>query len=245
MGSQTGIDEYILNALSNTAVWFEQVVPEDGILVTFDGNRDTYTMGDMVLFDRVREGKSESWQLRLPPDLNGNTVTIDYINSPTLYKCDAKVTNESGELVLYVDILADGLPETLPTTFDLSGHIRIGGTALEESGLGLDVAFSGKSDGYNFSISQIRAEDGTPMLTAYGAMTVKEAQCPVFGPASATGFNILSVNDRSLFTFINRIMKPFIKTALPVLEELPVSTYQSLYGFLEQYGILDLLMSGM
>lgn len=44
---------------------------------------------------------------------------------------------------------------------------------------------------------------------------------------------------------VRNVQEPFLTAMLPVLVELPASSYQSIFQLLEQYGVMDVLTAGL
>ena len=59
------------------------------------------------------------------------------------------------------------------------------------------------------------------------------------------GLNIFSVYEDTLAEFVRNVQEPFLTAMLPVLVELPASSYQSIFQLLEQYGVMDVLTAGL
>ena len=49
----------------------------------------------------------------------------------------------------------------------------------------------------------------------------------------------------TLAEFVRNVQEPFLTAMLPVLVELPASSYQSIFQLLEQYGVMDVLTAGL
>ena len=92
--------------------------------------------------------------------------------------------------------------------------------------------------------AEINTETNAEMLVISGTLT---AYTPDTTPAWTAwdvidqGVNIFSVYEDTLTEFVHNIAKPFVQQILPVLAELPYSTYQSLFALMEQFHVLDLL----
>ena len=92
--------------------------------------------------------------------------------------------------------------------------------------------------------AEINTETNAEMLVISGTLT---AYTPDTIPAWTAwdvidqGVNIFSVYEDTLTEFVHHIAKPFVQQILPVLAELPYSTYQSLFALMEQFHVLDLL----
>ena len=244
-----GYDSMVLDALYYAPEWADGFLAEDGIQVTVADGEETWTTGDLTLFHR----NSEGWTLSLPATGEGYTTLATMTqteDSRTLRLCFGL---EEEADVLDLTLSATGLPTgedgtgkaelTLDRTGSMLGeaHLRwaVDWTrTTQENGLGA----------WEIRAAQTHAETGAEMLVISGTLTECVPEVALGWDTQElinAGINIFSVYEDTLAEFVRNVQEPFLTAMLPVLVQLPASSYDSIFQLLEQYGVLDVLTAGL
>lgn len=237
-----GYSDTILESLACLPEWADGFLDEEGITVTVTGGTETWATGDVTLLTRAASGSGESWSLTLPASLDGSTAQVSFARTDGGISLSILCEGEEENTLLDADIALAGLPETLPFSGEASLRVHIGGEMLPDE---LNLHWQLTSDGSAMTLAQLDADTLAPMLTVRGAWAACQLPAPAIAPVDLTGINIFSVNDESLKEFVNDVASPFVTGMIPLLLHMPLSSYQTLFGLLEQYGVLDLLAAGL
>lgn len=234
---ELGYSDVIFESLYTLPDWLDSFLAEDSIQVTVDGDHEIWMNGEDVLFER----SGDSWTLALPPSLEGATVTASCTRQDGNAALVADIATADGEALLDFDLAVSGMPDAFPFAGEMDAALSLSGLMFEEP---VDLAAKLVSDGSAITLDLLNA-DRAAMLTVTGTIAPKELPAPDYNGDDLTGLNIFSVNDESLSAFVSNVMEPFMTGFLPLLVELPASSYNSMFELLNQYGVLDLLTGGM
>ena len=127
------------------------------------------------------------------------------------------------------------------------------GSMLGEQHLrwGVDWTRTTQADGlgaWEIRAAQTNADTGAEMLVISGTLTECVPEVALGWDTQElidAGLNIFSVYEDTLAEFVRNVQEPFLTAMLPVLVELPASSYQSIFQLLEQYGVMDVLTAGL
>ena len=240
IGAQTGYSDMFFESLYVLQDWLDSFLAEEGITVTVNRqyDREVWKTGEYTLFKRV----GDDWALTLPASLEGDEVSVACTREGGSLTLTADILTVDGESKLDFDLNVAGLPEAFPFTGDMTAQLSLSGLMFEES---VELAAAVSSDGETVTLSQVDPETGAPMLSVIAAITPTQLPVPAYVASELDGLSIYSVNDESLSTFVRNVMEPFMTGFLPILVELPASSYNSIFELLNQYGVLDLLTAGL
>lgn len=241
----SGCDEMVMEYLSMLPDWVASFVDEEeGIQVTAADGEEIWTTGEETLFTR----NGESWELTLPATEDGYTAALRWTTdeeSRTLQLCFGQ---EDENDILDFTIALSGLPTEDADAGQAVLTIDRTGEMLGETHMRWQADWSREeaAEGTRWQVraAEINTETNAEMLVISGTLT---AYTPDTIPAWTAwdvidqGVNIFSVYEDTLTEFVHNIAKPFVQQILPVLAELPYSTYQSLFALMEQFHVLDLL----
>lgn len=244
-----GYDGMVLDALYSATDWADGFLDQDGIQVTVTDQEETWTTGDLTLFHRDGAG----WTLALPATGEGYTVHATMTQGE-----DSRMLRLCFGLEEEADVLDLTLSATgLPTGEDGKGKAELmldrTGSMLGEQHLrwGVDWTRTTQADGlgaWEIRAAQTNADTGAEMLVISGTLTECVPEVALGWDTQElidAGINIFSVYEDTLAEFVRKIQEPFLTAMLPVLVELPASSYQSIFQLLEQYGVMDLLTAGL
>lgn len=242
----SGYDSMVMDALYSAADWADGFLAQEGIRVTVQDGEETWATGEITLFHQDENG----WTLTLPATGEGYTaraVMTQTADSRTLRLCFGL---EEEADVLDLSLSATGLP----TGEDGAGMAMLSldrtGYMFEEKHLRWQADWSRttQADGlgaWEVRAAQTNAETGAEMLVLSGTITQCMPDVALgweAGELINAGVNLFSVYEDTLSAFLQSIQEPMLQGIFPVLVELPASSYQSLFQFLEQYGVLEMLM---
>ena len=238
---ESGFEYDVLDALYFLPDWVEGVVDPEGIVITVDGNTETWMNGEEMLFTRTVDGEDESWMLTLPMSDTGHIVEASFDQTETKLSFTLIVTAYDPGDTLHVAVEMTQSGEAFPASGTTTLSVDMTGTMVVSP---VSLRLSSITDGSSFIITQSDAVTGMPMLTVSGTQTkAVPAETGVWTMrASDEGVNILSVNDASLASFLGTIIGPMVQGAWPLLVHLPASTFASAYDLLNQYGVLDIVI---
>ena len=244
-----GYDSMVLDALYSAADWADGFLAEDGIQVTVTDQEETWTTGDLTLFHRDGDG----WTLALPATGEGYTAHATMTQGE-----DSRMLRLCFGLEEEADVLDLTLSATgLPTGEDGTGRTEMAldrtGSMLGEQHLrwGVDWTRATQADGlgaWEIRAAQTNADTGAEMLVISGTLTECVPEVALGWDTQElidAGLNIFSVYEDTLAEFVRNVQEPFLTAMLPVLVELPASSYQSIFQLLEQYGVMDVLTAGL
>lgn len=244
-----GYDSMVLDALYYAPDWADGFLAEDGIQVTVADGEETWTTGDLTLFHR----NSEGWTLTLPATGEGYTTLATMTQTE-----DSRVLRLCFGLEEEADVLDLTLSATgLPTGEDGTGKAELTldrtGSMLGEAHLrwSVDWTRTTQADGlgaWEIRAAQTNADTGAEMLVISGTLTECVPEIALGWDTQALidgGINIFSVYEDTLAEFVRQVQEPFLTAMLPVLVQLPASSYDSIFQLLGQYGVLDVLTAGL
>lgn len=233
-----GYSEVFFESLYVLPDWVQTWLAEDGLQVTIEGDHEVWASGDVVLFERT----GDDWLLTLPASLEGSVVTASCTREEGDITLCVDILSADEEALLDFDLVVNGLPAAFPFEGETTASLSLEGLMFAEP---ISLAARMTSDGEKVSVSQLNPETQMPMLTVNAAITTTQLPVPAYEASDLTGLNIFSVNDESLSAFVKSVFEPFMNGFLPILVELPASSYNSLFELLNQYGVLDLLTAGL
>lgn len=237
-----GYSDSIFEAMYGLADWADGFLDEEGITVTVADGMETWTTGGETLFIREISSEGDRWSLTLPASLEGYLAQMDCSREGGNITWSLLCTDEEETTLLDAGMTLTNLPEALP--FDgeaaLDGHI--GGDMLAEE---VQWRWELASDDRQVTLRQVDAATQAPMLTISGTWEAAALDAPAYSPEMLDGVNIFSISDASLAELVHGVAEPFVKGMVPVLLRMPLSSYQSMFALLDQYGILPLLTSGL
>lgn len=235
-----GYSDVFFESLYTLPDWVDSFMDEEGIHVSMSNGktREIWKTGEYTLF--VRDG--DNWTLTLPPSLEGDTVSASCTREGGHVLLCIDIVSADGESKMDLDLTADGLPEAFPFTGEATASLTVDGLMFASP---IALAASLVSDGETVTLTQLDAETAQPMLTVTGTVIPTQLPVPAYTGDELDGLNIFSVNDESLSEFVRNVMEPFMTGFLPILVELPASSYNSIFELLNQYGVLDLLTAGL
>ena len=226
-----GLSDRIHSLCDNAADWAEPLLPEKGILITVDGDTETWTLEGFKLFEKT----GSAWNLHLPflPEGGSLTASFDGENGMLTLK------DEDGATLIELSLVVRGLPERLP--FVGEAEVKLAAAGSEMSPVSFQWTLRGTETGYE--AIQTDPQSGLTMLALRGEWAETASADPAYDETlSHQGFNILSVNDHTLPEFVRKVASPMLRGLLPVMAQVPASGYQSMITFLEDHGILNMLL---
>ena len=244
-----GYDGMVLDSLYSAADWADGFLGEEGIQVTVDGETETWTTGDLTLFHRDDAG----WTLSLPATGEGYTAQATMTQGEDSRSLRLCFGLEEEADVLDLRLQASGLPTGEDGTGTAELTLDRTGSMLGEAHLRWAVGWTRATQADGLAQWEVRAaqtnpDTGAEMLVIAGTLTECVPEVALGwepGELIDAGINIFSVYEDTLAAFVQEVKEPFLTGMLPVLVELPASSYQSIFDLLEQYGVLDLLTAGM
>ena len=248
------------NEFMNLADYLLNQVTYGGDLqASMSGNTEAWTneAGETLFTRTVNEG-SDHWTLSLPATSSGYVPRISVFSQTTE---DFLSLSAEGSYNLTADpeVRMSGLPESLldfslrlhswPLRLfdgDFTGSLKISGLLLP----GISLSLHGKVT----ETGEVSLELYHPVrpggevrsvLTCSGTVTpAPVSSVPHYTSADMHRYlRIFGVNDQSLNEFVKKVTRPLFYGMLDFLYELPARGCQSVMDDLEEYGILDMLLS--
>ena len=226
-----GLSDRIHSLVDGAADWAKEYVPEKGILITVDGDTERWTLEDTTLFERT----GKAWKLSLPelPEGLSLDAAFDGENGALSLK------DEDGATLVDLSLTVSGMPEKLPFVGEAKLTLHASGSEMKP----IDMQWSLKGTETGYEAIQTDPQSGLIMLALRGEWSETASADPAYDETlSDQGFNILSVNDQTLPDFVGRVAGPMLRGLLPVLAQVPASGFHSAITFLEEHGILAMLI---
>lgn len=242
--TESGLNDVILAFLADCSAWADALMDETGILVTRDGDRETWTTNGLTLFTHETAGDRETWCLTLPETLQDCPLTLTITAADSKITADIAMKNDE-TVLLEGSITAADLPAALPFEGETSLAIDLEGDAVLGS-IHLLANFRSEGEQYTFTLSDSASTQ--ELLTITGTWRTAPAETLSFYFSwylEDNMLNLLSVNDRTLPEFVNQVKGSIIKGILKLAAPVPASAYQSVFEFLDQYNIMDVLAGGL
>lgn len=246
IGLESGYDGAITDTLATLEDWWDSFLAEDGLTITVDGEKETWTTGEYTLFTRrVKDGWS-TLSVSLPATPEGYVLSgfCALREQETTVDADLRLTVTQEDVsILDWRLSADGLPTALPISapFDLTWDIT--GAAVPD---GFHIRLEGEGQGGEFSLRQLDAATGETMLSLTGTAVAVTPVTPLdYTAASISGVELYSLSDASLSELIRSVARPLMEGLLPLAVRAPASACQSLMDLMTDTGILDMLTSPM
>ncbi len=242
---ESGYSDMVLETITELPDWLDGLLDDDGITVTCEGDTETWTSGEETFFTKTADESGESFSLTLPMLPDGNTVEASYqrSNEDGSMELTVLIANEEDETtMLDASVTLTGWADTLPMNGDAELNVSLSGEMVPDA---VNAHFTYHAEDGQVTLCQMDAETDAAMLTIHGTLTEQALAAPSYSDEMLNGLNVFSLNDASLKTFVADVAEPFIKGAIPLLKHLPLSTYESLFTLLDQYGILNMLTANL
>lgn len=237
----------------------DQVSHGGELLVTVNGNSETWTnQAGETLFERVEDEDASRWALSLPATASGYVPRLSVSSRPSEDSLsfsasgsynrtpDASPSGTSlpGSLLAF-SMQVDSWPLSLVDS-EFTASLKTSGILIPEMNLML-FGKTKETGEINIDIHHpvIQGGETRSILSCYGTVTPAETSVvPRYSPADLRRYlRIFGVNDQSLGEFVRKITRPLFYGILNFLYELPARGCQSVMDDLEEYGILDMLLS--
>ncbi len=246
VGLESGYDGAITDALAGLADWWDSFLAEDGLTITVDGDKETWTTGEYTLFTRrVKDGWT-TLSVSLPATPEGYALSgfCALREEGTTVDADLRLTiTQEGGSILDWRLSADSLPTALPVSvpFDLTWNIT--GEAVPD---GFHIRLEGEGQNGDFALRQLDAATGETMMALRGTAIAVTPVTPLdYTTADFTGVELYSLSDASLSELVRNVARPLLEGLLPLAVRAPASACQSLMDLVTDTGILDMLTSPM
>lgn len=251
-----GGDSDILEFLSTLPDYVTQYAGEDGITVICQEGSETWLLGQEAFFTKVLSDNGWTWTLSLPAwndySLNAQWVFADSQELGSDIHFNAAITmEEESDPVLSLEATAIGLPNGQSTSGNSQVDIHMAGSLIDP---GLTVALSGDwettqlDDATMTNISLSLLDNGTRKPKLWTDIQFTSAQ-----PEDVLNFtdediqlsspdNVFTFNEITLGDFVSRVKEPFARTMVPMVLNMPSSFVTEIVTWLEDIGLLAMLM---
>lgn len=241
---ESGYDGAINDFMSVLPEWADEFLGEDGIVITVEGESETWSTGGATLFSRTVEDGWTTLSLSLPMTTDGYLISGFCTVKDNGANIDGHIrltVTQDGESILDLRLSADNIPQIIPASGDFSLTYDITGDAMPD---GFHFVVEGTAEDGVFSLTQKDAVTGNAMLTLRGTATPAAVTSPLNWQLSdITGLEFFSVSDVTLSQFISEVKLPLLKGMLPLLTHAPMAACQSLMDLVTDTGIFDVLTS--
>jgi hypothetical protein len=225
------------------------------MVITAKGGRETYTLGDTVVF--VREvGEARNFTLTLP-DENGSLLTLTCEEQLGGWEGDdmqltlaitRQPEEEGGDPVNYLTLVLDMDDIPLREHYETNGTIRFtaDGEALSEP-IAADFrlgCFRNDLELPNmnrWTLSWVHPETGKPCLTAQAEMWQTEESYNVLQERAYPQEDIFHLNDEYLQRVKSQYIPSVAVCALPLLAEMPAGVINDIIRFAGETNLLATL----
>ena len=241
---EAGYDGVISSFMSQLPEWADGFLGEEGVVVTVDGENQTWTSGGTTLFSKtVRDGWT-TCSLSLPASVDGYVLNAFFSvqDKGSVFYADLRLTVDQEDAgILDLRLSADAIPQHLPLTGTFALSYDVTGEAMPD---GFHLRFEGEAADGAFTLHQKDAVSGSTMLTLKGSVQPADVTSPLIWTVSdLPELEFFSVNDVTLSRFVNDVKGPVIRGLLPLLIHAPMSACQSLMDLVTDTGIFDVLTS--
>lgn len=250
-----GINYDVYDQLGMMTDYLDLMDPEGkGLIITSKDGRETYTLGDTVVF--VREiGEARNFTLTLP-NAEGSMLTLiseEHLGSwegddLQLTLAITRQPEEGGDPVNYLTLVLDMDDVPLREHYETNGTIRFTaeGEALSEpfaADLRL-ICFRNDLDLPNFNrwtLSYMHPQTGKPCFTAQAEMWQTEESYAVLQEHAYPQEDIFHLNDEYLQRVKSRYIPSVAVCALPLLAEMPAGVINDIIRFAGETNLLATL----
>lgn len=245
LGRETGYEYEIRDAMTAFPEWLESFVGHDGITVEITDTAETWSTGDLVLFERTFSlDDAQSMKLTLPATPNGYTITAEAAfqqGEGLFYGSIGLLIMDEWETVV-LDLHTNGtLPTVWPVTRTFSLTWDADGMAV--GGDGVHLYFEGEGDGESITLRQMTPDMAQNMFTV-NLTGLKAVEASV-EPYTELGLCLMTVTSDTLAELMRAVAMPMISGLLPVLAETPATACQSILDLLESSGVFGLVTDGL
>lgn len=241
---EAGYDGVINDFMSVLPEWADEFLGDEGIVITVDGDNETWTSGGATLFSRTVKDGWTTLSLALPMTTDGYLLSgfCTTKDNATNFDADIRLSvTQEGMNILDLRFSTDNLPKVIPANGDFTLTYDVTGDAMPD---GFHLLFEGTSTDGVFSIQQKDAKTGITMLTISGTAVSAEVTSPLdWTGADLTGLEFFSLSDVTLSQFVKDVQAPLLKGMLPLLVHAPMAACQSLMDLATDTGIFDVLTS--
>ena len=239
---ESGYDSAIQDFATMLPQWAETFVGEDGIVITMDGEDESWSTNGITLFSRQVKDGWTTISFSLPENLDGYVVSgfSTTQDKGTHFNANIRLTvTQYGESILDLRLAADNLPQMISAGGDFSLTYGITGAAMPE---GFHFKAEGTTDGGVFTIHQKDASTGEAMLTITGTASPAAITSSLdWTQADLPGVEFFSLSDVTLAQFIKDVQSPLFKGLVALISRAPMSACQSLMDLVMDMGIFDVL----
>ena len=148
------------------------------------------------------------------------------------------------ESLLSARVELEGLPAVYPSDSSFSGTVSLSGYLLPNFSY---VVKGSTTAAGEVSLSLTRADkpEGDPVFTVTGSVTPKEyaEKLAYVTEEMVTPYNIFQLNETTLRSLVSAIDRPLARGLIDFLYELPASSCQSIMDDLEDYGVIQVVLS--
>lgn len=241
---EAGYDGAINDFMSVLPEWADEFLDVEGIVITVEGEDETWSTGGATLFSRTVKDGWTTLSLSLPMTTDGYLISGFCTMKDNGANIDGHIrltVTQDGESILDLRLSADNIPQIIPASGDFSLTYDITGDAMPD---GFHFVVEGTAEDGVFSLTQKDAVTGNAMLTLRGTATPAAVTSPLNWQLSdITGLEFFSVSDVTLSQFISEVKLPLLKGMIPLLTHAPMAACQSLMDLVTDTGIFDVLTS--
>lgn len=251
-----GKEDTCLEFFSSLPDYVTQYAGKDGITVTCNGGTETWMLGKETFFTKVASDAGWTWTLSLPAwnehSLNATWAYADRQEMGIDVQFNAVVTlAQQADPLFTMDAAATGLPNGQNVSGNSLADLHISGSLLDP---GFTAFFSGE-----WATTQIDDDVITNITIALTDNATREPklwtdiQFTAAEPEDVLNFtdadiqllspdNVFTFNETTLADFISRVKVPFARALIPLALNMPTTFINEVIGWLQEIGILDMLM---
>ena len=248
------LDELINEFIYSLPDWMTVVTENGGLTIDITSEGESWTLGEETVYTIKREDDRSAWQVNLPEwegyELAGNGVfgeTDAGLNVDMEWNLF-----ESGTPYGFAKVKATGLPDGKQLQGNSKIIVSVGG-----EGLGLEKTFmltlawnqreqNGKTM-LDCQLEYLNPETEKSLLKVNASITIADTQ-ENFEPRTAEniiGIDFFCMNDITIKEFFHDAKSSLVRSAIPFIVELPAGLWNGMFDWMDQNGILLMVMESL
>jgi len=248
------LDDLLNEFIYSLPDWVAGVTESGGLTIAVNGQDETWTLGAETVYTMKRDNGNTTWQVSVPEwegyQLAGKGV---FEATDTGLNLDMEWNLFESEMSYgFAKIKATGLPDGKQPQGDSKISISVGG-----EGLGIEKTFM-----FAFAWNQLE-QDGKTMLDCQIGYLNPETERPFlnidadiiiadtpesFEPRTVeniSGLDLFCMNDITIREFFRDAKSSLVRGAIPFIIELPAGFWNGMVDWMDQNGILLMLMDSL
>lgn len=252
VGIEQGFNETLHEEVSNISEYIiGHLTRENHLYIKKDGMSTVFFTDSGEILSILKNNRLISVNFSGPVTPGGHIPSLQYLfdkgeNTDSSSGKISLINNEEELKLIDLSYSVDHLPHSFPAECSVEASFSQTGTILPV--FKIDIMLTCDADGniqINCSNSSDTEQVNQSFLAVFGSIYKEESShmAEYTTKEFRKGFDLFAINDITLPQFINDVSRPLLKGILNFLEEIPVSSFQSIMNDLTYSGILKILLS--